>query len=256
MADIELIKAIAALNIMEPHVTSDIKSDIDDSDDSDTGIISSTKATKVSLDNTATYPRVMNLDVGGRIFKVSRDTLMESGLFRHQLSDHFRWAPEADGSYFLDADPGLFEHLLRFMRRPEVFPLFYDKAKGLDYDLYNRLEAEAEYFQIDALHAWINEKKYLEAVKVTIHVPVIEEMGAMRSDVVSLNQTFVSYVVARTRNIYICPRKIHVHRGDPSRCGMACDKARGEKDEYEAEPYLEMVSVKKEIEFVGTICRL
>jgi hypothetical protein len=85
---------------------------------------------------------------------------------------------------------------------------------------------------------------------------VVEEMGAMRSDVVSLNQTFDSYVVARTRKIYICPRKIHVHRGDPSRCGMACDKARGEKDEYEAEPYLEMVSVKKEIEFVGTICRL
>lgn len=108
---------------------------------------------------TGNHPKTLVLDIGGRKFKVSRDTLQaESGLFRHQLSGRFPWEPEMDGSYFLDADPDLFEHLLRFMRRPEVLPLFYDAAKGFDYDLYNRLVAESQYFQIDALHEWIKNK--------------------------------------------------------------------------------------------------
>jgi hypothetical protein len=107
----------------------------------------------------ATYPKTLVLDIGGRKFKVSRDTLQaESGLFRRQLSDCFTWNPEADGSFFLDADPDLFEHLLRFMRRPEVFPLFYDAAKGFDYNLYSRLQAESAYFQVDVLYEWIKDK--------------------------------------------------------------------------------------------------
>lgn len=45
------------------------------------------------------------------------------------------------------------------MRRPNVFPLFYDKAKGgYDFDLYNRLEVEAEYFQVEGLYEWLSEK--------------------------------------------------------------------------------------------------
>jgi hypothetical protein len=106
-------------------------------------------------------PKTLTLSIGGRHFKVSRTTLVEeSGLFRHQLSAAWfsAWVPEEDGTYFLDADPDIFEHLLRFMRRPSVFPLFYDTAKGFDYDLYNRLEAEAEYFQVDALRDWIKGK--------------------------------------------------------------------------------------------------
>jgi hypothetical protein len=77
------------------------------------------------------------------------------------ITDIFRlakWEPDEGGSYFLDTDPNLFEHLRRFMRRPEVFPLFYNHAAGFDYDLYNRLEAEAGYFQIDALYKWIKAK--------------------------------------------------------------------------------------------------
>jgi hypothetical protein len=110
------------------------------------------------------YPKNLVLDIGGHKFKVSRDTLRaESGLFRRQLSDCFTWDPEADGSFFLDADPDLFEHLLRFMRRPEVFPLFYDAAKGFDYNLYSRLQAESAYFQIDVLHEWIKNK--------VLHIP-------------------------------------------------------------------------------------
>lgn len=109
----------------------------------------------------------MVLDIGGRKFKTNRDTLIaESGLFRIQLSDRFPWDPQSDGSYFLDADPDVFEHVLRFMQRPSVFPLFYNATQGFDYGLYCRLQAESDYLQIDVLHGWIKDKKYLSAVKI------------------------------------------------------------------------------------------
>lgn len=105
------------------------------------------------------YPSVLTLDVGGRIFKVSRKKLEAgSSHFRSLLSNTTAWEPQEDGTYFLDADADLFEHMLRFMRRPEVFPLFYDASKGFDYDLYNRLEVEATHFQVWELAKWIAEK--------------------------------------------------------------------------------------------------
>ncbi|CAG5162631.1 uncharacterized protein ALTATR162_LOCUS6256 [Alternaria atra] len=143
-----------------------------------TYLINITVLTVEGTNITSSYPKHLTLDIGGRKFKVSRDTLMaESGLFERQLSGRFRpWEPEVDGSYFLDADPDLFEHLLRFMRRPEVFPLFYSKMNGFDYDLYNRLQAEALYFQIDALHEWIKDKKYLTAIKVQTSNPNVRSV--------------------------------------------------------------------------------
>ncbi|CAN9105220.1 unnamed protein product [Alternaria alternata] len=119
-----------------------------------TNLIDATNLSVQGIVVAAGYPRHLTLDVGGRKFKVSCDTLKsESGWFKRQLSGRFGpWEPELDGSYFMDTDPDLFEYLLRFMRRPEVFPLFYSKMNGFDYDLYNRLQAEALYFQTDTLY--------------------------------------------------------------------------------------------------------
>ncbi|KAF9694630.1 hypothetical protein EKO04_007608 [Ascochyta lentis] len=123
------------------------------------------------------YPKVLTLDVGGRKFKVSAHILREeSGLFRHQLSERFTWTAEADGSYFIDASPALFEHLLDFMRRPNIFPLFWTKSNGFDYNLYHRLQAEAQYFQIDALHQWIKDKRYLKAIALSLSRPTVHEV--------------------------------------------------------------------------------
>ena len=204
-----------------------------------------------------TFPRVITLDVGGRIFKVLRITLEESGLFQRQLSEGFTWEPQADGSYFLDADPDLFEHLLRFMRRPEVFPLFYTTANGFDYDLYNRLEAEAEYFQVDDLHTWIKEKRYLRAVMLQTYQAQRRDFDSLFPERTPINEKEEMHMIPRIRKIYICPRGIHVHRGCPDKCGRACQQAQGDDEvKYEEEPYVEVVSVRKEVEFVGAACRL
>ena len=82
------------------------------------------------------HPSVLTLDVGGRIFKVSRSTLEAgSSYFRTLLSNTPAWEPHEYGTCFLDVDPELFEHLLHLMRRPTVFPLSYNASKGVDYDL-------------------------------------------------------------------------------------------------------------------------
>src|SRR3954471_305451 len=87
----------------------------------------------------------ITLQVGERRFVTTRETLTaESRFFASLLSG--RWGNAlADGSYFIDADPSLFEHILRYLRR-RVLPLFYDKAKGHDYALYLALLEEAKYF--------------------------------------------------------------------------------------------------------------
>jgi hypothetical protein len=124
----------------------------------------------------ASYPNVIPLNIGGRRFEVARSTLCESRLLQHQLSDQSAWSPESDGWYFLDTDPEIFEHLLRFMRRPSAFPLFWSQSEGFDYGLYHRVQTDAEYFQLDALHEWIKTKKYLTGVTVHISPPRIEEV--------------------------------------------------------------------------------
>ena len=134
-----------------------------------------------SSQTSSQHPTVIVLDIGGRKFKTETATLRaESGLFRHQLSDQYQWDPQPDGSYFMDADPDIFEHLLRFMRRPSVFPLFYDAVRGFDYGLYTRLQAEADYFQVDMLRDWIREKQYRLAVRIRINTPVVNELAQLK----------------------------------------------------------------------------
>lgn len=219
-----------------------------------------------SSDNTPTFPsnnkalgyQVMILDVGGRKFQTTPDTLRaESGLFRHQLSDRFTWTAQADGSYFLDADPELFAHLLRFMRRPEVFPLFYSKTNGFNYDLYNRLEIEAGYFQITPLHDWIKNKTYLQAVVVHTYPARVCNLEAVLPETRSVNETDEVHYVPRTRRVYLCPRQIPVHRGDPQKCGAACRRAQGhEGNQFEEEQHLVAICVNKEMEHKAGLCRL
>lgn len=77
----------------------------------------------------------IRLQVGERHFTTTRDTLTaESRYFASLLSGRWDNALE-DGSYFIDADPMLFDHILRYLRRG-IFPLFVDMAKGHDYHLY------------------------------------------------------------------------------------------------------------------------
>jgi hypothetical protein len=77
---------------------------------------------------TSTNRRV-TLQVGERRFVTTLQTLEKSGGF---ASLSRRWVNrQEENSYFVDADPTIFEHILRYLRRG-VLVIFYDKAKGHD----------------------------------------------------------------------------------------------------------------------------
>jgi hypothetical protein len=106
----------------------------------------------------------ITLQVGERRFVTTAETMtQESAFFAILFSG--RWDnKQADGSYFIDADPQLFEHILRYLRRG-VRPIFYDNVKGHDHALYFALLKEAQYFQIPKLESWLRGRNYLQAVR-------------------------------------------------------------------------------------------
>ncbi|KAG6148258.1 hypothetical protein E4U37_007546 [Claviceps purpurea] len=134
---------------------------------SDTGAsdtaASDTAASDTGASQTGASHTRIKLLVGERTFITTRDTLIrESPFFRRHFSGP--WAePPQDGIYFVDADPALFEHILRYLRQ-SVFPLFYRQSIGHNLGLYAALRKEAEFFQILRLHIWLTEGRYLDAV--------------------------------------------------------------------------------------------
>lgn len=92
----------------------------------------------------------------------------ESGFFASMFSgrwqDDHNSGQQPDGSYFVDGDPELFGHILRYLRHGN-FPLFYVNGAH-DYGMYAALLGEARYFQIDRLVTWLESKKYLDALKI------------------------------------------------------------------------------------------
>jgi hypothetical protein len=116
------------------------------------------------------------LDVSGRKYTTREITLQVSPYFRNLLA---RWSDcddkQEDGSYFVEADADTFQYILDFMRRPSKFPLFWTKETGFDYALYNRLEAEADYFLLHDLRDWIRKKSYLDAVITIVETVALPE---------------------------------------------------------------------------------
>lgn len=108
----------------------------------------------------------VTLDVGGRKFVTLASTLEESSFLRSMVSGRWDHDRQPDGSYFIDASPDLFEHVLEYLRRG-CMPLFWDQDKGHDLTLYKALRQEADYYDIPRLERWLAEQKFLEAVTMS-----------------------------------------------------------------------------------------
>lgn len=160
---------------------------------------------------------------------------------------------QPDGSYFIDSDPTVFEHVLRYLRSG-VLPVFYDRSRGHDYHLYAGVLQLAQYFQIEKLEKWISEQGYIQAVKVHRSAKVLVGVWALYEDVAA--DVEVEYHPCwKTEKVYVCPREIASHRGDPSRCGRQCRNAQGGADrEYVEEDVLKVVEIRKTIVFDHKVC--
>lgn len=151
----------------------------------------------------------IHIQVGERRFTTRRETLMEgSGYFATRLSGRWNDA-EPDGSYFVDGDPDMFVHILRFFRTG-TFPVFYDKARGRDYSLYAALLAEAPYFQVPPLEEWLQKQEYLNRVVTHREASTVDNIEALNQTTGSCED--VEYHSAwREEEVYVCPRRIYVH---------------------------------------------
>lgn len=72
---------------------------------------------------------LIRLQVGERHFTTTKDTLTEESAFFAALLSS-RWDKALDyGSSFIDADPALLEHIMRYLRR-ESFPCSSTLSRG------------------------------------------------------------------------------------------------------------------------------
>jgi hypothetical protein len=185
------------------------------------------------------------LQVGERRITTFRSTLTgQSEFFRSRLSGCWANVKLLCGAYFIDADAGLFESILSYLRRG-VFPLFYDLENGHCHHRYVRLLEEARYFQVPGLVEWLEKRVYLQALRVEYVVREADSLESLEHTARGAEQwTFCS--TWETRQIYLCPRGIYVHRGSPGLCGRQCLKARGEGSiAYDEERFLRTVMVGK-----------
>ena len=186
----------------------------------------------------------LSLHVGEKHFKVAEDDIKESGYFQSLLVSNFGDPYQEAGSIFVNRDGDLFVHILRFLRNL-VLPLFYDHSSGIhDLVLYEQLLAEAQFFQIDKLEEYLKDKQYFEVVqsKVTVQELRPDMLGVLQK---SSTDTSVQYVPQWVvEQVYLCPRRILVHRGNESACGRACKNEQGDSpNEYEQEAVLKMTTV-------------
>ena len=200
----------------------------------------------------------VHLLISDRDFITSRDTLIqESEYFRALLSDKYE-SKDSCGKYFVDGDPDLFQDILRYLRRG-IYPLYWTRSEGHNYARYLALSEEAKYFQIDRLAQWLDDEKYLLAVTVKMSATVFKGLEAIKDglkdtvDKMDTNTEYVSYT--HIDKIYICPRGIGLHRGDPSRCGRQCANAQGESYTFEDEVTLVVCKLDKKLCIDRKICK-
>ncbi|MCJ1437502.1 hypothetical protein MMC27_006889 [Xylographa pallens] len=196
----------------------------------------------------------VTLQVGERHFTTTKDTLtLGSDYFARMLSGRWPCEAQEDGSYFVDADGTIFEHILRYLRH-NVFPVSYDRIKGHDFGLYAALLEQARFFGVDNLAKWLENNNYFKAVRTEHHARLVANVYSF-NDAVSSDMELEYYPSWTTERVYVCPRGIGVHRGNPNACGRACKNFQGNADdEYVKEQELKIVAIEKKTVFVHEVC--
>lgn len=111
----------------------------------------------------------VTLDVGGRKFVTLFSTLAGSEFLKGMVSDSWEHKRQPDGSYFIDADPDLFVHILEYLRRGRL-PFLWEAGKGHDLAKYRALRREAAFLGIPRLEQWLAAHKYLDTVRIGVKV--------------------------------------------------------------------------------------
>ncbi|CAH0049745.1 unnamed protein product [Clonostachys solani] len=160
------------------------------------------------------------LQIGEKKFYTTRQTIAESSVLSSlvNLRD-----PDPEKPFFVDADPALFEHILRYLRTG-IFPLFHDVERGHDMPLYHALQHQAEFYQIERLANWILARAYLDAVStktsprsVTLHGE--QQLAHLDEMVRAAGRTFKILKIDESKaRVFQCPNRNWRHDGLRSVC--------------------------------------
>ncbi|KIW34055.1 uncharacterized protein PV07_00857 [Cladophialophora immunda] len=182
---------------------------------------------------------------------------------------------QEDGSYFIESDANIFEHILRYLRTG-VLPVFYDRLTGHDFPLYQALLEESKYFAIDRLQKWLCERKYLDAVKIHYLATETQDRGSYRKhttnmpdgrtfmvedrfvEITTSSNTETTMVpVTRQRNSFYCPDAKHGKSTEEycrSCIGRARDGGISVSGGWRTEDQLMWCIVRKEVVFDHDLC--
>ena len=220
---------------------------------------------------------IITLQVGERRFTVASQTLIDgSEYFRKRFSSN--WSPDiilsSNKVFFLDMDGDVFAHILRYLRS-EIYPLLYDMAKGFDFATYLAIRHTSDYLGVLKLVRWIDDGRYLEAVAIhrtsTVHplpsnakdfeaTAIVTGFEKPTGEIKPRQHKASHYIPHWSKKkVYVCPRGIYIHRGNPDRCGADCRKARpggpSAQPTYENENFLEkVIAMEETIVFNHAIC--
>lgn len=96
------------------------------------------------VENKAAAEQRVELNVGGRVFCANKDTLLRwEGTYFHGLLCGDFWNPDTDGTFFIDRDPDMFDHIIWSFRTGR--PL---EPGGLSSSQTEKLKEEVEYYQL------------------------------------------------------------------------------------------------------------
>lgn len=181
-----------------------------DSSDNESEFSLLTPDSEASKDDDLVY-----LSVGGQTFVTMADTLQESEYLRQLTSQSI------DKRCFVDADPELFKHILRYLRHGQ-YPLFYQEGSGFDYGKYNDLLLEAEQLKIRKLANWIEHEAFKKLVKVDFQISTLKDIDPDNLQLPShLSKPYSVKILSTIEKRYVCPRDIPLHK-EPSKCGKKC----------------------------------
>ena len=182
---------------------------------------------------------------------------------------------QEDGSYFIETNADIFDHILQYLRTG-VRPVFYDMKAGHNFPLYQALLSEAMYFAIDRLQKWLCERKYLDAVKIYHIATETQDRESYRKHTTndtnsrtfmledrfveiatSSNMEITMVPITQQSNSFYCPESKHGTSSEQY-CRSCVVRAKEDRNPgnggWRTEDQLKWCIVRKEVVFDHDLC--